>query len=267
MGFIGVTTRASSIRKVFPQWAQLLGLPVRRLVGHDLPLDASTDQYRGLVNAIKSDPQHLGALVTTHKIGILRAARDLFDEIDDLAEMFGEVSSIGKRGSRLLGAAKDPITVRLSLEEFLPDDHFSSTGGAALILGSGGAGSALSHQLAARVDRPCQIICTGLSAASLDHLRELHQRAGTPEGLVRYHVTTGSADTDALLASLPAHSLVVNATGMGKDRPGSPISAGAQFPRNGIVWEFNYRGPLDFLQQARQQQSERQLHVEDGWKP
>jgi shikimate 5-dehydrogenase len=266
MGFIGVTTRASSIRKVFPQWAQLLGLPVRRLVGHDLPLDASTDQYRGLVNAIKSDPQHLGALVTTHKIGILRAARDLFDEIDDLAEMFGEVSSIGKRGSRLLGAAKDPITVRLSLEEFLPDDHFSSTGGAALILGSGGAGSALSHQLAARVDRPCQIICTGLSAASLDHLRELHQRAGTPEGLVRYHVTTGSADTDALLASLPAHSLVVNATGMGKDRPGSPISAGAQFPRNGIVWEFNYRGPLDFLQQARQQQSERQLHVEDGWR-
>ena len=73
-------------------------------------------------------------------------------------------------------------------------------------------------------------------------------------------------DTDALLTSLPAHSLVVNATGMGKDRPGSPISADAQFPRNGIVWEFNYRGPLDFLQQARQQQSERQLHVEDGWR-
>jgi shikimate 5-dehydrogenase len=266
MGFIGVTTGASSIRKVFPQWAQLLGLPVRRLVGHDLPLDASTDQYRRLVNAIKSDPQHRGALVTTHKIGILRAARDLFDEIDDLAETFGEVSAIAKRGSRLLGAAKDPITVRLSLEEFLPDDHFSATGGAALILGSGGAGCALSHQLAARADRPCQIICTDLSAAALDHLRELHQRAGTPEGLVRYHITPGPVDTDALLTTLPAHSLVVNATGMGKDRPGSPISADAQFPRNGFVWEFNYRGPLDFLQQARQQQSERQLHVEDGWR-
>jgi shikimate dehydrogenase len=266
MGFIGVTTGASSIRKVFPQWAQLLGLPVRRLVGHDLPLDASADQYRGLVKAIRGDPQHLGALVTTHKIGILRAARDLFDEIDHLAETFGEVSAIAKRGSRLVGAAKDPITVRLSLEEFLPDDHFSTTGAAALILGSGGAGSALSHQLAARVDRPCQIICTGLSAASLDHLRELHQRAGTPEGLLRYHVTTGPVDTDALLASLPAYSLVVNATGMGKDRPGSPISADAQFPTNGIVWEFNYRGSLDFLQQARRQQSERQLHVEDGWR-
>ena len=128
MGFIGVTTGASSIRKVFPQWAQLLGLPVRRLVGHDLPLDASIDQYRALVNAIKSDPLHRGALVTTHKIGLLRAARDLFDEIDDLAETFGEVSAIAKRGSRLLGAAKDPVTVRLSLEEFLPDDHFSTSG-------------------------------------------------------------------------------------------------------------------------------------------
>jgi shikimate dehydrogenase len=266
MGFIGVTTGASSIRKVFPQWAQLLGLPVRRLVGHDLPLDASADQYRRLVHAIRSDPRHIGALVTTHKISILRAARDLFDEIDDLAETFGEVSAIAKRGDRLLGAAKDPISVRLSLEEFVPDGHFSATGGAALILGSGGAGSALSYQLAARVDRPCQIICTGLSAASLDHLRELHQRAGTPEGLVRYHITPGPTDGDALLASLPAHSLVVNATGMGKDRPGSPISADAQFPRNGIVWEFNYRGPLDFLQQARQQQSARQLHVEDGWR-
>jgi shikimate dehydrogenase len=266
MGFIGVTTGASSIRKVFPQWAQLLGLPVRRLVGHDLPLDASADEYRRLVNGIRSDPQHLGALVTTHKIGILRASRDLFDEIDDLADTFGEVSSIAKRDGRLLGAAKDPISVRLSLEEFLPDDHFSTSGGAALILGSGGAGCALSHQLAARVDRPCQIISTGLSAASLDHLHDVHQRAGTPEGLVRYHVTTGPADTDALLASLPAYSLVVNATGMGKDRPGSPITADAQFPRNGIVWEFNYRGPLDFLQQARQQQAERQLHVQDGWR-
>jgi shikimate dehydrogenase len=266
MGFVGVTTRASLIRKVFPQWAELLGLPVRRLVGHDLPLDAPTDQYRRLVNAIKSDPQHVGALVTTHKIGIFRAARDLFDEIDDLAETLGEVSAIAKRDSRLLGAAKDPITVRLSLEEFLHDDHFSATGGAALILGSGGAGCALSYQLAARVDRPRQIICTDLSTAALDHLRDLHQRAGTPDGLVRYYITPGPPDTDAVLTSLPTYSLVVNATGMGKDRPGSPISAEAQFPRNGVVWEFNYRGALDFLQQARAQQSERQLHVEDGWR-
>ena len=33
-----------------------------------------------------------------------------------------------------------------------------------------------------------------------------------------------------------------------------------------MVWEFNYRGPLEFLHQARAQQRERELHVEDGWR-
>ena len=33
----------------------------------------------------------------------------------------------------------------------------------------------------------------------------------------------------------------------------------------GIAWELNYRGELDFLHQARRQQAERQLRVEDGW--
>ncbi len=70
---------------------------------------------------------------------------------------------------------------------------------------------------------------------------------------------------DTLLAALPAGSLVINATGMGKDTPGSPITAAGLFPRNGIAWEFNYRGELDFLQQALRQQQLRNLHVEDGW--
>jgi shikimate 5-dehydrogenase len=37
------------------------------------------------------------------------------------------------------------------------------------------------------------------------------------------------------------------------------------FPCNGVVWEFNYRGELDFLHQALRQQSTRNLRVEDGW--
>jgi shikimate 5-dehydrogenase len=32
------------------------------------------------------------------------------------------------------------------------------------------------------------------------------------------------------------------------------------------VWEFNYRGSLEFLQQARRQQIARGLHIEDGWR-
>ena len=63
----------------------------------------------------------------------------------------------------------------------------------------------------------------------------------------------------------PPGTVVINATGMGKDRPGSPITAAAQFPHNGVAWELNYRGELAFLQQALAQRETRQLTVADGW--
>ena len=59
--------------------------------------------------------------------------------------------------------------------------------------------------------------------------------------------------------------MVVNATGLGKDAPGSPITDGAIFPEGGFAWEFNYRGELLFLDQARAQQAARHLRVADGW--
>lgn len=266
MGFVGVSTGGSSIRKVFPEWADALQLPTRTLVGHDIALDSPPAVYREVVERIRDDPQHWGALVTTHKMAVHAAARDLFDSCDELAETFGEISCIVKRGDRLLGSAKDPVTARLALDEFLARDHFGRSGGAALILGSGGAGTALSHQLGTRTDRPQQIICTALTQQPLDHARQIHERAGLPVGLVRYVVTTGSSDVAALLAALPPASLIVNATGMGKDRPGSPVAVGSRFPERAVVWEFNYRGPLDFWHQALAQQQERRLQVEDGWR-
>ena len=266
MGFVGVSTGGSAIRTVFPEWADALGLPTRTLVGHDLPLESPAEAYREVVTAIRDDPEHWGALVTTHKVALHAAARDLFDDCDELAETFGEISCIAKRGNRLLGSAKDPVTARLALEEFVPSDHFTNGGGQALILGSGGAGTALSHQLGTRSDRPARIICTALSAEPLDHARAVHERAGLPADLLRYVVTASSDDVDALVADLPPTSLVVNATGMGKDRAGSPVSDAVRFPERGVVWEFNYRGPLDFWRQALAQRESRHLHVEDGWR-
>jgi shikimate dehydrogenase len=64
---------------------------------------------------------------------------------------------------------------------------------------------------------------------------------------------------------MPPRSLVVNATGMGKDLPGSPLGPDARLPEQAVVWELNYRGELDFLRQARAQAAERRLTVEDGW--
>jgi shikimate 5-dehydrogenase len=266
MGFVGVSTAGSSIMAIFPRWAEILDLPTRTLVGHDLPLDATPADYRSLVEQIRDDPDHLGALVTTHKMGLFEAAHDLFDELDPFSTLCGEISSISKRNGRLLGHAKDPITAGLAASEFLPGDHFASTGAHVLILGAGGAGTALSWYLSEREDRPESIVVTDTSTTRLEHLRDVHSRRGTPPDLIEYSLASDPEITLDLLAALPAGSLVVNASGLGKDRPGSPVPEGGLFPRGAFVWEFNYRGSLEFLAQAREQESASDLVVVDGWR-
>jgi len=64
---------------------------------------------------------------------------------------------------------------------------------------------------------------------------------------------------------MKAGSLVINATGLGKDAPGSPLTDQGVFPQRAVVWELNYRGDLVFLDQARAQEKALQLQVEDGW--
>lgn len=266
MGFVGVTTASSSIMKVFPLWADILGLPTRTLVGHDLPMDADPAQYRAMVEQIRDDPHHRGALVTTHKMNVYAAASDLFDELDPFAVSCSEISSISKRGRVLSGRAKDPITVDLALNDFLPSDHFARTGAAVVILGAGGSGTALSWALAEREDAPAKITVTARTQDKLDHLREVHRQHGTREGLIEYVVTASPAEADALVAAAPAGSVIANATGLGKDRPGSPLTDAVMFPEGAYAWEFNYRGSLEFLHQAEAQASARGLHVVDGWR-
>ncbi len=266
MGFVGVTTGSSSIMKVFPLWADILGLPTRTLVGHDLPMDAAPAQYRALVEQIRDDPHHRGALVTTHKMNVYAAASDLFDELDPFAASCSEISSIAKRGSRLSGRAKDPITVDLALQDFLPTDHFAATGAEVVILGAGGSGTALSWALAERADAPRRVVVTARDDDKLEHLREVHRQHGTRDGFIEYVRTDAPADAAAIVAAVPPGSLIVNATGLGKDRPGSPLPDDVVFPEGAYVWEFNYRGSLEFLHQARAQESARGLHVIDGWR-
>ncbi|WP_104191725.1 shikimate dehydrogenase [Cryobacterium sp. Y82] len=265
MGFVGVSTAQSSIMSIFPVWAQILDLPTRTLIGHDLPVGATAQQYVQLVEQIRDDPNHLGALVTTHKMGLYSATHDLFDELDEFSILCGELSSISKRGRRLIGHAKDPLTAGLAAREFLPDDHFARTAGQVVCLGAGGAGAALTWYLAERTDVPELIVVTDTAQSRLEHLRGVHERRGTPAGLIRYVLVDDDQVTRDVVASAPAHSLIVNASGLGKDRPGSPVPSETPFPSAAYVWEFNYRGTLEFLAQARAQADAAQLTIVDGW--
>jgi shikimate 5-dehydrogenase len=105
---------------------------------------------------------------------------------------------------------------------------------------------------------------TNRSPQRLEHLREIHAQLDTDTAF-EYVLTPTAADNDRVLADLAPSSLVVNATGLGKDAPGSPLTDAGAFPDRAIAWDLNYRGDLVFLDQARAQQRARALHVEDGW--
>lgn len=267
MYFIGVTTARSSIMKVFPQWAKALGLGDCVIRGIDLAQHDQPERYREAVRHIKSDPLSLGALVTTHKIDLLKACRDQFDRLDEYADLMGEISSISKSGGQLVGHAKDPITSGLALEAFLPARHWERTGAEAFVLGAGGSAIAITWYLMRQehgANRPSKIIVANRSTPRLEEIRRLHQAFGSGVA-TEYHHTPQPEASDRIVGRLKPHSLVINATGLGKDAPGSPITDAAVFPENGIAWEFNYRGNLVFLDQARAQEERRHLRVEDGW--
>ena len=267
MYFIGVSTSRSSIMKVFPEWASFLKLGDCELKGIDFPLHADAQEYRDAVQFIKDDPLSLGALVTTHKIDLLRACRNQFDEMDGCARLLGEVSGISKRNGRLVGHAKDPLTSGLALEAFLPPGWWERTGAEVLLMGAGGSSLALSEYLlknAYQGTRPSRIIVTNRSAARLEEMGRIH--AGLSRSVpVDYRLAPSPTDNDLAVNALKPCSLVVNGTGLGKDAPGSPITSAAAFPDGGLAWDFNYRGTLVFLDQARAQQKARRLTIEDGW--
>jgi shikimate 5-dehydrogenase len=192
--FVGVTTAGSSIMTVFPAWARHVGLGDCPIVGIDCRWHDAPEAYRQVVSFLKGDPLSLGGLVTTHKLDLLAAARDLFDELDPYAELLGEVRSTPR----------------------------------------------------------------------LQNMKRIHARIKC--GIeVTYHHCPAPADNNRIVNRLPPGSLVANATGLGKDAPGSPITDAARLPDGGLAWEFNYRGDLVFLRQAEAQAAARRLHVEDGW--
>lgn len=267
MYFIGVTTGKSSIMKVFPAWSEYLGLnAVMR--GIDFVPNSEPSTYRAAVSFIKSDVLSLGALVTTHKLNLLKASKDLFDDLDPYAQTLHEISSISKRANRLIGHAKDPITAGASYEAIVPDGHWKKTDGVLCILGSGGSSLALTLYLHNKrknnLEVPARIVVTARREASLSEMRHVHEHVGFSIP-IEYRLAPTPDASDQVVGQLPPGSMIINATGLGKDGPGSPLTDAVIFPEGGLIWEFNYRGDLVFLDQARAASKARQLTLHDGW--
>ncbi|NQT59753.1 MAG: shikimate dehydrogenase [Bacteroidetes bacterium] len=268
MYFIGVSTGSSSIMKVFPKWAEYLNLNAV-IKGFDFTPHASPELYREAVSFIKSDKLSLGALVTTHKIDLFKACKDHFEGFGKYTALLDEASSISKQGDQLWGRAKDPITSGLSFEAITAPGYWRESNADLHLLGAGG--SSLAHTLYLinkkkdGGDVPGRIIISNRSEPRLKEMQEIHANLDTSGIDFAYILAPDPTDNDAIVCRLSPGSMVVNATGLGKDRPGSPLTDNVVFPENGIVWDFNYRGDLIFMNQARAQQDTKNLTLEDGW--
>ncbi|MFC1975081.1 shikimate dehydrogenase [Chloroflexota bacterium] len=253
--------------KVFPLWMKELGRPEVVIEGIDHKIHDEPEAYRASVAQIKNDSMSLGALVTTHKMDVYAAAEDMFDYLDPYAQTTYELSSISKLDGRLEGHAKDPITAGLSMDAIVGQDYFARPHSHVLCLGAGGSALATLLHLINKKDigdRPERFIAINRSQPRLDHMQRMVEQYDT-NIQVEYILSNDPQRNDEIMAGLPEGSIVINATGMGKDTPGSPLTDEGVFPQNGIAWEFNYRGELDFLHQALKQTESRNLRVEDGW--
>jgi shikimate dehydrogenase len=227
-------------------------------------MDSSPHVYRALVEEIRDDDEIAGAVVTTHKVNVFRHAGELFDSFDDWTHLCGEVSSISKLKGALTGGAIDPVSSRRALGEMLPPGHWDR-GAGALILGAGGAGIAMTVALLAQTRPPDRIDVVDRDATRIGGVEGLRAHWPHADRVAPLHVRDAH-DSDEILSRLPVGSLVVNATGAGKDSPGSPLPEAPRWPSEAVVWELNYRGTLEFLAQARRARFDRRLRVFDGWR-
>jgi shikimate dehydrogenase len=257
--FIGVTTGKSSIVKVFPLWMKVMDREDVVLEGMDCKIHDEPEAYRKAVAQIKYDPLSIGALVTTHKIDLLTAARDMFEYLDPYATITGEVSSISKLDGRLEGHAKDPLSSGASLDAIIEKGYFGITQGGVLCFGAGGSGVAtLLHLInkKEKEDRPNKFTFVNRSQGRLDHAKEMVGGLKT-DIEIEYICNSDPLVNDQIMEKFPPYSVIINATGMGKDTPGSPITWDSKFPMNSVSW--------DFLHQSLAQVESRKVKVEDGW--
>src|SRR5512136_358379 len=214
--FIGVTTTKSSIMKVFPLWMKILGREEVVMEGVDCKIHDDPEVYRRAVAQIKYDPLSLGALVTTHKIDLLNASRDMFEYLDPYAKITGEISCISKLDGRLEGHAKDPITSGASLDAIIEPGYFARTHGHVLCFGAGGSGVATLLHLINKKDkgdRPDNFTFVNRSQGRLDHAKEMVSGQKT-DIEVEYIQNADPAVNDKIMERFPPHSVIINATGM-----------------------------------------------------
>jgi shikimate 5-dehydrogenase len=259
--FLGVSTSGSSVPRVMPGWSRALNVDIE-LETVDLPVGVAPSAYHDLLDRLRADANALGLVVTTHKAALWDACADRFDQASEACRQVGEASAIASRAGWLTADASDVRAVGRAVARVLDDDRWRGGAHEAIVLGAGGAGISLVFNLVERQPKlgARRVVLTDADRRRLEVAAALSSRwAGA--NILDTVLASDGANDNVVASALPG-TLIVNATGMGKDRPGSPISV--ELPRRSIFWEFNYRGPRELLERARARQHADDLRVIDG---
>jgi shikimate dehydrogenase len=254
--FVGVDTRRSSALDAVPLWSRWLGHPLQvRPV--DIPLGAPPDVYVGVFDELVADTDAAGAVITSHKVAIYAAIADRCSYLSPDASRLRECTVVAARPSGMAAYATDVQSMGAAVDRIWPE------GDMVLCLGAGGSAAALCLHLLRRRIPPRHIVVCQRDPRRAAEFSGLLADDAAATG-IELQVHDGDGVWDEVLKSLPAGGLVVNATGLGKTGPESPVSPDVTLPRGVTVWDLNYRGPLPFLARAREQREQRGLVVHDG---
>lgn len=264
--FLGITTGGSAVRKVFPAWMGLLGIDAE-LTTTDLPAGSSAASYRDFFGMIRDDPAALGAVITAHKTAVYGHAADLFTYIDQPSHQFEEISVVSRNARGLDGTVVEPKSITTTLEQMGGRERLLGPDRDVAIFGAGGTAVSLLAVLSSTqwptACRPRQVHLVDVSLDRLQHAYGLATSGENPLQVEMLH-SPGSIQLSDL-GQMPDGSLIINATGLGKDKPGTPFALPARWPHAAHVWDLNYRGELLALEEARNAAPEKNLTAHDGW--
>lgn len=270
--FIGVSTGASSIQRIFPAWMKALDMPNVKLKGIDLPLGAKGTIVAELMESLRTDNRVVGGLVTSHKLSVFRGGLSAFAELSPVARQLEEVSGLYKLAAGVMaGWAADPPAMAAALNRMGVGAQYWAQHVEAEVVcfGCGGAATALAYAIYGGGEVTDVLPRLRVTDVDLQRLTDLERKCKLflprSTALVTFHRADQTDATGWPGGQPTPHSLIVNATGMGKDVPGSPLPRSARFPAGAVVWELNYRGEREFMQQAGLVSNDLELRIEDGW--
>ncbi|WP_158691059.1 hypothetical protein [Streptomyces sp. 351MFTsu5.1] len=264
--FLGVNSQGSAALFNFPRWMHALGFTAQ-LEAVDLPVGSSSAEIRKTISRISQDSEIRGAIVTTHKISVHEYGRDMIHILAPQSQALGEVGLLRRAADGTLqGYAHDVESMAHALEDLFRTPWPGVENRDVFIIGAGGAGTALAYVLSSlNSEQPVTVTVADNDLRRVEILRA--KLANWVDG--RLVTVTEMSCHSEFIENMNFGSIIVNASGSGKDWPGNPLSSAVKFPRGAVLWDLNYRflpqSEPTFLETGLRQAASRQLRLLDGW--